>query len=371
MRADAELAPEPPVRLADVATSAAAAIGVPGFVDVLGLGSARQVVVCLIDGLGWNSLRASVALAPTMGGLSGGPIDAMFPTTTPVGLGSLGTGLSPGRHGLVGASFTYPETGEVLAPLKWGSDPTPVAVQPEPTVFEAVARSGRAVRTISPAAYRESGLTRAVLRGGEYVAAEGVADRVDALASALAIGEPSFSYVYWPPLDRIGHEFGVDSPQWRAALADADTLVARLVEVLPPGATMVVTADHGMVDSTPADRIWIEDDRDLTADVTQVAGEPRMRHVYARDGAAADVRTRWRERLAGRAQVLSRQEAVAAGLFGAVDPALADRIGDVIAIPVGTTVLASATDRLVSGLVGQHGALTSDEVRVPALVVRG
>ncbi len=43
----------------------------------------------------------------------------------------------------MGAAFEYPETGELLSPLQWGAHPPPVAVQPEPTVFEKVARSRR------------------------------------------------------------------------------------------------------------------------------------------------------------------------------------------------------------------------------------
>ena len=45
------------VTLADVGTSAGAALGVPAMVDRLGLGPARHVVVCLIDGLGWQVVR--------------------------------------------------------------------------------------------------------------------------------------------------------------------------------------------------------------------------------------------------------------------------------------------------------------------------
>ena len=357
--------------LADVARSAAAALGVPGLTDVLGLGPARQAVVCLVDGLGWTALQRHAELAPRLHALAGGPIGAVFPTTTPVGLGSLGTGLLPGAHGLVGAAFVYPETGQVLSPLQWGSHPTPVAVQPEPTVFEQAARAGVRVTTVSPGAYRESGLTRAVLRGADYVAAEDVDDRVAAARAALQVPGPGLLYVYWSEVDRIGHEFGVDSPQWRAALARADDLVGRLVDALPPGAVLVVTADHGMVDCPDERRIDLDADPRLRADVVRVAGEPRARHVYTRPGAGADVAATWREVLGPAVQVLTRADLVEQGWFGAVDPALEERIGDVMAIARSDVMLASSVDRTVSGLRGQHGAVTPDELLIPALVARG
>jgi hypothetical protein len=358
-------------RLSDVAGSAAAAVGVPGLVDVLGLGPAQHAVICLIDGLGWTALQEHASLAPRLHALTGGPIGAVFPTTTPVGLGSLGTGLLPGAHGLVGAAFVYPETGEVLSPLQWGSHPTPVAVQPEPTVFERAARAGVQVTTVSPGAYRESGLTRAVLRGADYAPAEDADDRVAALVSELAAPGPTLTYVYWSEVDRIGHEFGIDSPNWREALARADELVGRLVDALVPGAVLVVTADHGMVDCPDERRIDLDADPRLRTGVVRVAGEPRARHVYTRPDAARDVAAAWREVLGPEVRVLTRLDLVEQGWFGDVDPALVDRIGDVMAIPGSDVMLASSVDRTVSGLRGQHGAVTPEELLIPALVARG
>ena len=354
--------------LADVTPSAAAAIGVPGFADVLGLGPVQHVVVCLVDGLSWTALQAHRALAPAVTDLAGGAIAAAFPTTTPVGLGSLGTGLLPGTHGLVGAAFELPETGEVLSPLQWGAHPTPVAVQPEPTVFERVARTGARVTTVAPGAYRDSGLTRAALRGAEYVPAEDIPSRVAALHQTQSTAERTFTYVYWPELDRTGHEFGLDSDQWRRALQRVDRLVAGLGDVLVPGSAMVVTADHGMVDCPREERIDVEADARLVAGVRRIAGEPRARHVYVHEGAQEDVRAAWAEVLGGAATVLSRRDLVEAGYFGDVDPGVADRIGDVMAIARGRAMLASVVDPTVSQLIGQHGALTDDELLIPALV---
>ncbi len=356
--------------LADVATSAAAAVGVAPFTDALGIGPTRQVVVCLVDGLGANILARHAIWAPRLSALAGAPINAVFPTTTPVGLGSFGTGLLPGMHGMVGASFMLPEIDDVLTPLQWGSEPYPVAIQPERTVFEAVARAGVTMTTVSHPAYRNSGLTRAVLRGSDYHGAAELEERVAEVSAVLKAPGPSFTYVYWSELDRTGHEFGVDSVQWRTALARADHLVGGLIDSLPAGAALVVTADHGMVDCQPSDRIHIEANPLLTAGVIRVAGEPRARHVYVRDGAAADVAAAWGSELDGRATVLLRQDLVESGLLGPVEPALADRIGDVMAISTGSTMLASRVDTVVSGLIGQHGALTDDELLIPALVHR-
>ncbi len=356
--------------LADVATSAAAAVGVAPFTDALGIGPTPHVVVCLIDGLGANLLQRYPAHAPRLSSMSGGPINAVFPTTTPVGLGSFGTGLMPGTHGLVGASFMLPEVDDVLLPLQWGSDPLPVSVQPEPTVFEAVARAGVTMTTVSAAAYRDSGLTRAVLRGGDYRGAEDIDERVEQVCFVHASSSRSFTYVYWSELDRTGHEFGVNSAQWRTALSRADVLIDRIVSSLPRDAVLVVTADHGMVDCPPDDRIHLETNPILMTGVARVAGEPRARHVYTWPGASTDVAAAWREQLGPTVRVIERAELIDEDLLGPIDPALMDRVGDFMAVSTGTTMLASRVDTIVSGLIGQHGALTADEVLIPGLVYR-
>lgn len=361
---------EGPRTLADVSLAAAAAVGVPGFTDRLGFGDARHVVLCLVDGLGWQSFRQHLDIAPHLAGLGGSSVNAPFPSTTPVGLGSLGTGLLAGEHGLVGASFEYPETGRVLAPLQWGSRPTPVAVQPEPTVFERVRRAGIRMTTLSAPDYEDSGLTRAVLRGADYRGVEDMDQRCSVVREILASDVPSFTYVYWPELDRVGHESGVESAEWRDALRRVDRLVERLIGELVPGALLVVTADHGMVDIPAERRVQLEDDPRLSAGVRRWAGEPRARHVYVADGAAQDVLATWHSVLGDRAHVLSRAEAVDRGLFGPLDPALADRIGDVLAVPHAGWMLASRTDPTISQLTGQHGGLTPDEILIPALTAR-
>lgn len=357
------------LNLSHVLPSAAAALDVPGFNDDLGLGRRSFVVVCLIDGLGATSIEAHPELFDALDPARGGSIEAAFPTTTPTGLASLGTGMTAGRHGIVGASFWLPDEEQVLSPLHWGRRPTPSAVQPESTVFERVQRTGVRAVTIAPRAYSNSGLTHAVLRGSEYLPAEDAAQRAAHLRSIMAASERALIYVYWADLDRAAHEFGSTSGQWRQAAAEVNRLLGDLRAELRADATLVVTADHGIVDCH--ERIWVEDFPALTAGVRLWAGEPRMRHLYVDDD-APEIARRWQWELGDRVEVLLRQQAIDRGLFGDVDPLLTDRIGDVLVISRGRSIVASRTfDDRVSNLIGHHGGLSDDERRIPALLLDG
>jgi len=91
--------------------------------------------------------------------------------------------------------------------------------------------------------------------------------------------------------------------------------------------------------------------------------------VHTVAGAARDVRDVWQQTLGGEWVVVSRDDAVAAGLFGPQVTATAQaRIGDVIALATGTggVVERRKLPRLAA-MPGQHGSLTDDELLVPLL----
>jgi hypothetical protein len=367
--------------LSDVVPAALAALGVP-VPDPLGLAAGplhgvRVVAVLLVDGLGQGLIDRAAPVAPVLADLAARPealvITAGFPSTTPTSLASLGTGAPPGAHGLVGFSVRVPDTDRVLNHLDWGDEPDPRRWQPLPTLFERAEAAGVATHVVSRAEFAGSGLSVAAYRGGAY---DGAAD-VDALAARMlalmrdATG-PTLVYGYHPDLDRTGHRFGVHSPQWMAAAADVDRLLGLLTEGLPPGSALMITADHGQVDVPPRSRFDIDADERLRAGVRAVAGEPRVRLVYASPGAAADVVAAWREVLGDAAWVAPRDEAIAAGWFGPVTDEHARRLGDVVAACHGDyAILATQTEsERVPRLVAFHGSATAAEMLIPLLVVR-
>ena len=359
--------------LASVLPSVGAALAVPGYWDLLGLGDGfRRVVVVLIDGLGLSGVTAHSDQAPFMNGADVRGIHAAVPTTTPTGLASLGTGSPPGAHGLVGASFMVEGHHGLLHPLQWQDQPSPHVVQPEPTMLERLSQRGVEVTSIGPRAYEKSALTLAALRGGTYRGADSVGERLAELLAARTPSVPALTYVYWPDLDRTGHGHGVDSDHWRQELAHVDYIVERIAALCTPDDLLLVTADHGMVDVDPKNRIEIDEIPALRHHVLNIGGEPRCRFIYTRVGHEQEVAAVWRESLGDYAWIMTRDEAIAAGYFGTTEPVVADRIGGVIAWAKDAWSLSSmSTDARVSRLRGQHGSLTAPEVEIPLITMTG
>ena len=163
---------------------------------------------------------------------------------------------------------------------------------------------------------------------------------------------------------------GVGSPPWHQAAAGIDALLARLVDALPGDAALLVTADHGGLNVAADGRVDLDLDPRLLAGLRVVAGEPRVRYLHTEPGAAADVQAAWTEVAAGWADVYSREQAVATGMFGPVSPAHLARIGDVVVVCTGdAAVLATGHEPPeMARLVGFHGAASDVEMAIPLIV---
>lgn len=369
--------------IAEVLTSAAASLGVPGFDNRLDLPPAKRVCVVLADGLGRNLLKQKTAHTPFLrsvmqAGQGKVPVslDSAFPSTTAASLASFGTGLSAGQHGMVGYDVLDPDQDRVVNMLgNWDAGVDPRLWQPFPTVFE-LAAGHVDVTTVSLPQFSSSAMTQAALRGGRFVTGTTSHARTGAAAEAMAGSGPSLMYFYVNELDKAGHRYGCQSPQWEHQLEELDATVKRLNATLPPGTTVLLTADHGMVDVPESQRIDYSAEAELIAGVRHTAGEPRMVHLYLEDGAGDAGRARlldaWRSRFGDRIWAFTRDEAIAGGLFGDVRPAVAGRIGDVMI--AARDALALYDTRRVRptalAVVGQHGSLTKAEREVPLLCFR-
>jgi predicted AlkP superfamily pyrophosphatase or phosphodiesterase len=335
---------------------------------------ARSAVVLVADGLGRANLSARAGHARWMTSRLTKKSSArtVFPSTTAAALTSLLTGVDAGTHGLVGYRVRIPGTDAAPNQLRgWetdGLDPhTWQRVQP---IMARESAAGRPCFAITKPKFAGTGFTEATLRGTEFVGVDDLLERMSVSAELAARHPGALIYTYIPDLDAIGHARGWESDEWAAGLERVDAAVAALERDLPATAGAVLTADHGMVDVPAHRQVLLRSGDDLVDGVRVIAGEPRMLHLFAEPGAEGEVLTRWRESEESRSWVLSRSEAVEAGLFGAtVDDEVLPRIGDVLV--AARSAVAYYDDRLADkkaqGMIGQHGSLTDAERVVPLL----
>ena len=356
--------------LADITNSIFNSLSVPETIDSLSLGSAEnREVLILIDGMGQDAINKYGDQFPIFDELKQvKKLYTNFPSTTATSLSTLGTGVLPGVHGMLGYTVRVPRSdNRLLNALKWDERVDPVMWQKVPTLFERAVLAGVSVTHVAAKRYEGSGFTQAALRGAKYVGANGVDEMATAVSAALK-PQPSFVYTYLNTLDSAGHSDGVGSDKWLTALQQVSEFITKVKQLAPAGTRIWVTSDHGMVNST--EQVILGQDNNLLENVTLIGGEPRARHIYIKEGAASETIAQWQEFFGNKAKVLSKESAIKDGLFGpVVTEDSHDRLGDLIAIANNDLILVDpARVREESSMVGHHGGVTDIEVEIPLLL---
>jgi Type I phosphodiesterase / nucleotide pyrophosphatase len=323
---------------------------------------ARQVVVLILDGLGWDQFVDYKALMPTLASMIGSPITTVAPTTTATALCSIATGLTPGEHGLIGYRMAL--QGDVLNVLRWSSAGgdrrralPPAQIQPFTPFL------GHAVPVVSPADLEGSAFTEAHLRGSRPVGYRAPSAIAVEARRQLNAGE-RFVYAYYGSVDKTAHERGFGE-YYEAELRMADHIVGGLLEVLPPGAVLLVTADHGQVEV--GDRL-LTPEPSLLALVSMQSGEGRFRWWHVDRASVDELAKAAIDAYGDVAWIVTRDQVLDEHWFGpSVSGPVAARLGDVAVVARAPVSFHDPMDAGAFPLVCRHGSLTSAEVYVPLL----
>jgi hypothetical protein len=356
--------------ISDVADNLLSALR--GDTTPMGFAPVKKIALIVIDGLGTHNLLDHSGHARTMvAGLrhSGFSLHSGLPSTTSTALASLTTGQPAGIHGLLGYSVLEPRSQTILNHLKPFPDGVvPEQWQPCPTIFDRLAEANIASLTVGEARFHGTDFSRATLRGADFAPSSRLSTHTALMREFFDRHDRALCYLYWPTLDRLGHSRGVGSADWVDELEAVDAWVGELSKTLTSDEAAVLTADHGMVSVTESDRVVLLASDPLRADIAHFAGEPRCVHLYRGEGVDQESFIgRVRAWVDGRGEVVSRDEAVARGLFGEVDSEHLNRIGNAVVFAAETWVFydeatASATSYQ---MVGQHGSSTAAETTIP------
>lgn len=349
-------------------------------VSAKALGEARKVVLMVIDGLGHDYLRETVA---------GGALDAhlrarltsVFPSTTATAITTFMTGDAPQQHALTGWYMWFREIGVVAAPLPFTTRAGGVSLAGAGVDARRLF-AGRPIadaldtrcfivqrRDLVDSHYTVAFQGKAEVRG--YRSLTGFFDVVRDIVRA---NETCFVYAYWPQLDALSHGFGADHDRTRAHLREIDARFADFLDAARgSGATVLVSADHGFVDTTADTRLELSDHPRLADTlVLPLCGEGRVPFCYVDPAKRALFENYVGEELGECCVAVGNRELLEGGYFGLGEPhpRLAERVGHYALLMKGNFVL---RDRLMGESeravhVGVHGGTTAAEMHVPLIV---
>ncbi len=338
-----------------------------------------NILLLVIDGLGaaWLAERSPLGILSRH---QLGTLTSVFPTTTASAITTFLTGDAPQQHGITGW-FTYlRELGCVMRilpgqPRYGGVGFRQAGVDLGQLLCTRPIASRIPIQTyiLTPAAIAHSDFNLAHRGSARSLPFADLQDMFRQAARVLGSdAAPKYLYLYWPGLDSLGHETGMDTansaaPRHLAAIEQA--LADFLVTAAGTRTLVLVTADHGQIDTGPEDNLALADHPLLdTCLALPLCGEPRAAFCYVRPGRIRDFEHYCQETLARHVRLFPSHTLAELGLYGLGEPNphLQERIGDYTIFPVGHQVF---RDRLLSEKVftqiGCHGGLSERELMVP------
>lgn len=334
----------------------------PGWLPEAAL-DADQIVLLVIDGLGWDQLQERRSLAPNLASMVGERATSVAPSTTATALTSIATGMTPGEHGVVGYRVAVDH--DVLNILRWSTPRGDARDRIDPRAFQPhEAFCGQRPAIVTKAEFATSGFSSAHMVGSRFNGYRVPSTLVVELERCLRAREP-FVYSYYDGIDKVAHEYGLGA-EYDAELRFVDRLVGDVLEVLPRGAALVITADHGQVH---VGNNIVELHTDVTSQVSFQSGEGRFRWLHARPGREQMLLEAAQAHHSDTAWVVTRDETIDGGWWGdRVTDAARGRLGDVALVAREPVSFHDAADSGPFVLVGRHGSLTAAEMYVPLLV---
>ncbi len=343
------------------------------------LSDGEKVVLLAIDGLGYDYLC-------TKGGALReyliGAATSVCPATTASAITTFLTASAPQQHGLTGWFSWFREIGSVLAILpfrsRFGGDPlsgvgfTPATLCGVAPLFDRIPVNSHVA---VPDWIADSAFNTAFQDGARIWPYKGMDGLFASIQEAIKVREArSLTYAYWPDLDTLAHNHGVESEEVSRHFEQFDAAFARFVKQLQgSGVRLIVTADHGFIDSPPERTVLLSDHPEL-ADclMLPLCGEQRFAYCYVHPGRAEHFKEYVGNELAEVADLFPSSELIKNGWFGfgEAHPELKNRVGHYTLVmkdnyKIKEWVLGEKHYRHI----GVHGGVSREEMMVPVVLV--
>ena len=345
------------------------------------LGAARHIVLLVIDGLGQRLLETHPN-CPNLQRHAIASISSVFPSTTASAITTFMSGLAPAQHGLTGWHMYLEEIAQTLAILPLtprGAPPQPIdeallaRLFAYPSLFAQLARESWLV---TPRSIAGSAFNARHARGATSLAYDSPGEMFAQIAALLNDATaPRYVYAYTADLDSESHRHGSDSAQARRTLAALDDGFGKLLRnAQGSDSWLVVTADHGFIDSPPPRVVSLDDHPQLAALLARpLCGERRAAYCYVAPDNRPAFAAYVGEHLAHCAELRTSAELIDAGWFGPppYHPQLAARVGDyTLVMKDEWTIKDQLPGEKQHRMLGVHGGVSSDEMTVPLIAVR-
>jgi hypothetical protein len=342
------------------------------------LNACRTLILLVIDGLGFEFLRrqGDSVLRRHLHSR----ITSVFPSTTATAVTTFLTGLAPAQHAFTGWHIYFREVGAVVAVLPFKrrgaarAEPVDrVLLRDHTPVFRRLPVQSYVV---TPAQIAHSAFNEAHTRGAIQRPYATLAELFVELSALARSGDArQYVYAYYPDIDRLAHDHGIGSDAVAGEFAELDRAFAQFLRHIQGTDTVVlVTADHGFIDSSPQHTLALEAHPALARTLIRpLSGERRVAYCYVNPPQRATFEHYATTTLAPYATLVSRETLMEQAYFGpgTPHPCLHERIGDYALIMKENYIIEdSVPGESPHRLIGVHGGMSAAEMHVPLILAR-
>ncbi len=343
------------------------------------VGSRKNLILFVIDGLGYQLFKrlSEEKVIPFLASLKNTYLTSTFPSTTATALVSLSTGLPPARHGILGFKMFLERPYTTMNTIYYtiqGLESARVPVKPEDFmpeyyVYEPLARKGVKVYSFLKKEFIGSPFSK-IVHG--YISPLPHLTEIDLLTQSARLLKSTtsraFVSLYTPTLDSLSHTYGPYSEEVFEYMRMLDALLGRTIKPVLDDTLLIVTADHGHIDTSSKNAVRLCDKSHIYKNIIGFpAGEPRA--MYLRVKRKKEFVREVKEEFGELLEVMEVSDVEKKGLWGDdLNEEYRNRVGDVVIIPNDRHfLLCKDESRAVLEMKGRHGGLSIDEMLVPLI----
>ncbi len=341
------------------------------------LQGARNIVLLIIDGLGYNYLMPKGGSFIRSGLI--GSITSVFPPTTSASITSFMTAVAPQQHAVTGWFVQLKEVGVATTFLPFHARMGSSAYSEHGVTFDMLLDTKGFSERIKTQTFHvthskivDSDYNRSIARRAKrlgYATLDGFFRQVKKAIGANT--KKKFIYAYWPTLDSLAHKNGIKSKAAADHFRELDRKMESFVRSLK-NTTVIITADHGFIDTTKSRVINLDRHPKLKECLSMpLSGEARLAYCYVHPSKAKQFESYVKRNLKHACDLVTSEQLVRRGYYGLgrPNPKLHDRIGDYVLVMKENYII---KDRLVHHEfeyhTGNHGGVSADEMLVPLIV---
>ena len=346
--------------------------------------NAKNIVLIVIDGLGYNYLKNKGKNTLLCEKLIG-KMSSVLPSTTASAITTFATGLAPQQHGLTGWHMLLKEFGIISTPLKFKPRACIEKFSSSGITMENIINVKSFVNKLKIPSYTIHGkqivnteYNQLIFNKSKRLAYNSLNEFFRKIKQAIKADNnhnKKYIFAYWPKLDSLEHRFGTKHKIIKDHLNEIDMKLKKFLKKIKNTDTLlIITADHGFMDTPLKKLIRLKNHPKLQECLSlPICGEGRFVYCYVHPSKTKQFENYVNKNLKHACKLYPSEELVKKEYFGIgkINKKFLDRIGDYILIMKEDYSMKEIfTNEKFHHHLGKHGGISEGELFVPLITIK-